>query len=62
MMVHAWVRTSDYWTVLRSLTKRLKQRLDEEDMEIPYPQQDIYVRALPGIEPAKPANEAGPDA
>jgi len=62
MMVHAWVRTSDYWTVLRSLTKRLKQRLDEEDMEIPYPQQDIYVRSLPGIEPAKPANEAGPDA
>src|SRR6056297_1663289 len=62
MMVHAWVRTSDYWTVLRSLTKRLKQRLDEEDMEIPYPLKDTYVRSLPGIEPAKPANEAGPDA
>lgn len=61
MMVHAWVRTSNYWTVLRSLTKRLKQRLDEEDMEIPYPQQDIYVRALPGLDPGKPADEAGPN-
>lgn len=57
MMVHAWVRTSDYWTVLRSLNKRLKQRLDEEDMEIPYPQQDIYVRAMPGFEPGKPAGQ-----
>jgi len=48
MVTHAWVRTADYWTLLRSLTKRLKQRLDEEDIEIPFPQQDIYVRALPG--------------
>ncbi|HMB40285.1 MAG TPA: mechanosensitive ion channel family protein [Wenzhouxiangellaceae bacterium] len=48
MVTHAWVRTADYWTLLRSLTKRLKQRLDEEDIEIPFPQQDIYIRALPG--------------
>lgn len=48
MVTHAWVRTADYWTLLRSLNKRLKQRLDEEDIEIPFPQQDIYIRALPG--------------
>jgi len=48
MVTHAWVRTADYWPLLRSLTKRLKQRLDEEDIEIPFPQQDIYIRALPG--------------
>lgn len=47
MVTHAWVRTVDYWPRLRSLTKRLKQRLDEEGIEIPFPQQDIYVRALP---------------
>ena len=53
MVIHAWVRTTDYWTLLRSLTKRLKQRLDEEDIEIPFPQQDIYVRALPGSDTEK---------
>jgi small conductance mechanosensitive channel len=53
MVTHAWVRTADYWTLLRSLTKRLKQRLDEEDIEIPFPQQDIYVRALPGSDTEK---------
>ncbi len=47
MMTHAWVRTQDYWTLLRSLTKRIKQRLDDEDMEIPYPQQDVYIRSFP---------------
>lgn len=47
MMTHAWVRTNEYWARLRSLTKRFKQRLDEEDMEIPFPQQDIYIRSLP---------------
>ena len=49
MMTHAWVRTRDYWTLLRALTKRLKQRLDDEDMEIPYPQQDVYIRSFPGV-------------
>lgn len=55
MVTHAWVRTTDYWMLLRSLTKRLKQRLDEEGIEIPFPQQDIYVRALPGSASLKPA-------
>jgi len=51
MMTHAWVRTEDYWRLLRSLTKRLKQRLDDEDMEIPFPQQDVYIRSFPGTPP-----------
>ncbi len=54
MVTHAWVRTVDYWPRLRSLTKRLKQRLDEEGIEIPFPQQDIYVRALPQSVAEKP--------
>ncbi|NDY97045.1 mechanosensitive ion channel family protein [Wenzhouxiangella limi] len=58
MITHAWVRTPDYWTLLRSLTKRIKQRLDREGIEIPFPQQDIYVRALPGTDKDKPANPA----
>jgi len=72
MVIHAWVRTADYWTLLRSLTKRLKQRLDEEDIEIPFPQQDIYIRALPGSDvekqppkkpeaKPKPESEPGPE-
>jgi small conductance mechanosensitive channel len=60
MMTHAWVRTKDYWRLLRSLTKRLKQRLDDEDMEIPFPQQDIYIRSFPGtanLAPLKPEQD-----
>jgi len=55
MMTHAWVRTNDYWRLLRSLTKRLKQRLDDEDMEIPFPQQDVYIRSFPGTTPLAPS-------
>jgi len=47
MMTHAWVRTRNYWTLLRYLSKRLKQRLNDENMEIPYPQQDVYIRSFP---------------
>lgn len=47
MVVHVWVRKPDFWPLLRSLTKRIKQRLDEEGVEIPFSKQDIYVRALP---------------
>lgn len=60
MMTHAWVRTQDYWKLLRSLTKRLKQRLDDEDMEIPFPQQDVYIRSFPGtakLAPLKPEQD-----
>jgi len=61
MMTHAWVRTEDYWKLLRSLTKRIKQRLDDEDMEIPFPQQDIYIRSVPAISPlvARQSGEQG---
>jgi len=54
-MTHAWVRTNDYWRLLRSLTKRLKQRLDDEDMEIPFPQQDVYIRSFPGTASLAPS-------
>jgi len=64
MMTHAWVKTQEYWAQLRSLTKKLKQRLDDEDMEIPYPQQDVYIRSFPGVtgtgqERSLPAPAAG---
>ncbi|MEE4329754.1 MAG: mechanosensitive ion channel family protein [Wenzhouxiangella sp.] len=64
MMTHAWVRTEDYWTQLRALTKRLKQRLDDEDMEIPFPQQDIYIRSFPvaGSSSLVPADDDHPRA
>lgn len=64
MGTHAWVRTPDFWTLMRSLTKRLRQRLAEEGVEIPLPQQDIYVRTLPDPRPRKPVvqdDESAPD-
>ncbi|MEO1614656.1 MAG: mechanosensitive ion channel domain-containing protein [Planctomycetota bacterium] len=40
-----WAKTTDYWAVYWDLTKTIKQRFDESGISIPYPQQDIHVRA-----------------
>ena len=38
-----WVKTSDYWTVYWEVTRAVKERFDENDISIPYPQTDIHV-------------------
>ena len=43
MMAKPWVRTADYWSTLRALTKRFKQRFDAEEISIPFPQRDIHL-------------------
>ncbi len=43
MMAKPWVRTADYWSTLRALTKRFKQRFDAEDISIPFPQRDVHL-------------------
>jgi len=38
-----WVKSEDYFATKLDLTKRVKERFDEEGLNIPYPQRDIHV-------------------
>ena len=38
-----WVKTADYWTVYWEVTRSVKERFDENEISIPYPQSDIHV-------------------
>ncbi len=42
-VVRAWVNTPDYWDVKFGLTETVKLRFDEENISIPYPQQDLHL-------------------
>ncbi len=41
--VRPWVSVGDYWNVHFDLMERIKMRLDEEGVSIPFPQRDIHV-------------------
>jgi small conductance mechanosensitive channel len=40
-----WVKKEHYWTVLYDVTQQVKQAFDAHGISIPFPQQDIHVRA-----------------
>lgn len=42
-VVRPWVKASDYWPVTFDLNERIKLRLDEEGISIPFPQHDVHV-------------------
>lgn len=39
-----WSKTEDLWTVFWDVTKRAKERFDEEGVSIPFPQRDVHLR------------------
>ena len=39
-----WVRTEDYWETKWRLTENIKYALDENHIEIPYPQMSVHMR------------------
>ncbi|MCB2206362.1 mechanosensitive ion channel [bacterium] len=41
--VRPWVKTADYWAVYFDITERMKLRLDEEGISIPFPQRDVHL-------------------
>ncbi|KRG63061.1 mechanosensitive ion channel protein MscS [Stenotrophomonas humi] len=50
--VRAWTRDYDHWLSIRSaLVTSIHTALQEADIEIPYPQQDVHVRSLPTTPP-----------
>lgn len=40
-VVRPWVASSDYWKVRFDLNKRIKERFDDENISIPFPQRDV---------------------
>ena len=43
LVFRPWVKTADYWNVRFDLTERIKNRLDEAGISIPFPQQDVHL-------------------
>lgn len=42
-VVRLWVDSGDYWGVYFDTTEAVKQRFDEENIGIPYPQRDVHI-------------------
>ena len=50
IILRVWCTASDYWSLKFDLTKTIKQRFDDEGIEIPFPQRQVHVvRDEPGI-------------
>lgn len=43
IIVRPWTARENYWNLKFDVTKRIKERYDEEGLNIPYPQRDIHV-------------------
>ncbi len=44
--VRVWVKSADYWNVFFDANETIKNRLDEADIEIPYPTMDVNLRKV----------------
>lgn len=45
LVVRPWVATSDYWPVRFELTEQIKLKLDENNIDIPYPHMSLVQKA-----------------
>jgi small conductance mechanosensitive channel len=43
LIARPWVRTADYWDVYWDLMRQVKERFDEEGVNIPFPQRDLHI-------------------
>ena len=43
LILRIWVNTADYWPVRYQMTKRMKESLDQNGIEIPFPQVDVHI-------------------
>lgn len=46
LIVRPWVNSADYWPVYWDLTQAIKEALDENGIEIPFPQMDVHLNKL----------------
>lgn len=45
-VVRPWVKSTDYWPVYWELLHKIKEGLDENGIEIPFPQMDVHLNKL----------------
>jgi small conductance mechanosensitive channel len=45
-VVRPWVKSGNYWPVRFDLTERIKLRLDDEGISIPFPQRDVHLHQV----------------
>ncbi|MCK5802887.1 MAG: mechanosensitive ion channel family protein [Lentisphaeria bacterium] len=42
LVVRPWCKTSDYWPTYFAMSRAIKEALDDNDVEIPFPQMDVH--------------------
>lgn len=57
IVVRAWAKSADFWPTRFDLVKAIKQRLDAEGIEIPFPQQVVYMHQVEANAPKEPRAE-----
>jgi small conductance mechanosensitive channel len=45
--VRPWCKSADYWDVKFGLLEAIKKRFDKENINIPFPQQDVHIISQP---------------
>ncbi|WP_194663239.1 small-conductance mechanosensitive channel MscS [Vibrio anguillarum] len=45
-VVRPWVKTAEYWAVYFDLLQAIKEELDKEGIEIPFPQMDVHLNKV----------------
>lgn len=43
LVVRMWTKTADYWDVFFEMNRRVKEELDKNNIEIPFPQLDVHL-------------------
>ena len=44
LIIRPWVQTENYWTTKWDLTKNIKESFDDEEISIPFPQRDLWIK------------------
>ena len=39
-----WTKTADYWTAMFEMNEAVKAKIDEQKLNIPYPQMDVHIK------------------
>jgi len=45
-VIRSWVNSADYWPTYFEMMEKIKIRLDEEGISIPYPQMDVHLKKV----------------
>ena len=43
LILRLWVHGNDYWGVLFDITRSIKEAFDDNDIDIPFPQQVVHM-------------------